>query len=213
MIWMVKFRTCLIGSLPAVLALGLGCHAASAATPVLVKNNGPSPVQLGFDGGQSKTIAPRDTAQFSLDAGDHSSQCRFEGVYDGCNIEERFTLGATKGLNLTLRPMITLQRAIALAQQGMITAQTIRDKAWATKTLELAGTAPDCADYAAGKLASVSTSVPSGLSIGNMSLANQNLCGDRKIVIQTVIDGAPVYLEPRFVTFHDAAGRTVLIRQ
>jgi len=150
---------------------------------VLVKNDGPSTVQLGFDGGQSKTIAPRDTAQFSLDAGDHSSQCRFEGTYDGCNIEERFTLGATKGLNLALRPMLTLQHAIALAQQGMITAQTTRDKAWATKTLELAGTAVDCADYGAGKLASVSTSVRSGLSIGNMTLANQNLCGNRKTVI------------------------------
>ena len=77
MIWMVKFRTILIGSLLAVWAPGLGCHAASAATPVLVKNDGPSAVQLGFDGGQSKTIAPRDTARFSLDAGDHSSQCRF----------------------------------------------------------------------------------------------------------------------------------------
>ena len=212
MIWMVKIRTILMGSLLAVLAPGLGCHGASAA-PVLVKNDGPSAVQVGFDGGQNKTIAPRDTAQFSLDAGEHSSQCRFEGVYDGCNIEERFTLGATKGLNLALRPMLTLQHAIALAQQGMITAQTTRDKAWATKTLELAGTAPDCADYAAGKLASVSTSVPSGLTIGNMSLANQNLCGDRKTVIQTMIDGAPLYFEPRFITFRDRAGRAVWIRQ
>lgn len=212
MIWMVKFRTCLIGSLPVALALGLNCHGASAA-PVVVKNDGPSAVQLGFDGGQSKTIAPRDTAQFSLDAGDHSSQCRFEGAYDGCNIEERFTLGATKALNLTLRPMLTLQHAIALAQQGTLSAQTIRDKAWATKTLELAGTEPDCADYAAGKLAGVSTSVRSGLSIGNMTLANQNLCGNRKTVIQTMIDGAPLYFEPRFITFRDRAGRTIWIRQ
>jgi hypothetical protein len=212
MIWMVKIRTILLGSLLTFWALGLGCLAASAA-PVLVKNDGPSAVQLGFDGGQNKTIAPRDTAQFALDAGDHSSQCRFEGVYDGCNIEERFTLGVTKGLNLTLRPMLTLQHAIALAQQGMITAQTTRDKAWATKTLELAGTASDCADYAAGKLASVSTSVRSGLAIGNMTLANQNLCGDRKTVIQTVIDGAPLYFEPRFITFRDRAGRTIWIRQ
>ena len=213
MIWMVKFRTCLIGSLPAVLALGLGCDAASAATPVLVKNDGPSAVQLGFDGGQSKTIAPRETAQFSLDAGDHSSQCRFEGAYDGCNIEERFTLGATKGLNLTLRPMLTLQHAVALAQQGMLTAQTFRDRAWATKTLELAGTAGDCADYGAGKLGAVSTPVRGGVPIGNMTLANQTLCGERKTVIQTVINGAPLYLEPRFVTFRDAAGRSVWIRQ
>jgi len=209
---MVKFRTILIGSFLAVWAPGLGCHAASAA-PVVVKNDGPSPAQLGFDGGQSKTIAPRDTAQFSLDAGEHSSQCRFEGVYDGCNIEERFTLGATKGLNLALRPMLTLQHAIALAQQGMITAQTTRDKAWATKTLELAGTAPDCADYSVGKLATISTSVRSGLAIGNMILANQNLCGDRKTVIQTAIDGAPLYFEPRFITFRDRAGRTIWIRQ
>ena len=212
MIWMVKIRTILLWSLLAVLAPGLDFPGASAA-PVLVKNDGPSAVQLGFDGGQSKTIAPRDTAQFSLDAGDHSSQCRFEGIYDGCNIEERFTLGATKRLNLTLRPMLTLQHAIALAQQGMITAQTIRDKAWATKALELAGAASDCADYAAGKLASVSTSVRSGWAIGNMSLANQNLCGDRKTVIQTMIDGAPLYFEPRFITFRDSIGRTIWIRQ
>jgi hypothetical protein len=212
MIWMVKIRTILLGSLLAVWAPGLGCHGASAA-PVLVKNDGPSTVQLGFDAGPSKTIAPRETARFSLDAGDHSSQCRFEGAYDGCNIEERFTLGATKGLNLVLRPMLTLQHAITLAQQGMITAQTTRDKAWATKTLELAGTASDCADYGAGKLASVSTSVRSGLAIGNMTLANQNLCGDRKTVIQTVIDGAPLYFEPRFITFRDRVGRTIWIRQ
>ena len=212
MIWMVKFRTCLIGSLPALLALGLGWHAASAATPVVVKNDGPSAVQLGFDGGQSKTIAPRETAQFSLDAGDHSSQCRFEGAYDGCNIEERFTLGATKGLNIALRPVLTLQHAVTLAQQGMLTAQTIRDMAWATKTLELPGTALDCANYDAGKLGTVSTRVRSGLSIGNMTLANQNLCGERKTVIQTVINDAPAYLEPRFVTFRDRAGRTIWIR-
>ena len=212
MIWMVKIRTILLGSLLAVWAPGLGCHGASAA-PVLVKNDGPSAVQLGFDGGQSKTIAPRDTAQFSLDAGDHSSQCRFDGAYDGCNIEEHFTLGATKGLNLALRPMLTLQHAIALAQQGMLTAQTSRDIAWATKTLDLPGTAPDCADYAAGKLATVSTTVRSGSPIGNMTLANQNLCGDRKIVIQTVIDGSPLYFEPRFITFRDRAGRTIWIRQ
>src|SRR5260221_9959212 len=164
MIWMVKFRSILLGSLLAVWAPGLGCHGASAA-PVVVKNDGPSAVQLGFDGGQSKTIAPRDTAQFSLDAGDHSSQCRFEGVYDGCNIEERFTLGATKGLNIALRPVLTLQHAVTLTQQGMLTAQTIRDMAWVTKTLELPGTALDCADYAAGKLSTVSTRVRSSSSV------------------------------------------------
>src|SRR5438105_5828107 len=210
---MVKFRTCLIGSFLAVWAPGLGCHAASAATPVLVKNDGPSPVQLGFDGGQSKTIAPRETVQFSLDAGDHSSQCRFEGVYDGCNIEERFTLGATKGLNLALRPMLTLQHAIALAQQGTLTAQTIRDRAWATTTLELAGTEPDCADYGAGKLGAISTPVRGGSSIRNLTLANQNLCGQRKTVIQTVINGAPAYFESRFITFRDAAGHPIWVRQ
>ena len=213
MIWMVKFRTILLGSLLAVWAPGLNCHAASAATPVVVKNDGPSPVQLGFDGGQNKTIAPRETARFSLDAGDHSSQCRFEGAYDGCNIEERFTLGAAKELNLTLRPMLTLQHAVAMSQQGMLTAQTTRDKAWATKTLELAGPAPDCADYATGKLGTVSTTVRSGMAISNITLVNQNLCGDRKTVIQTMIDGAPLYFEPRFITFRDGAGRAVWIRQ
>jgi hypothetical protein len=213
MIWMVKFRAILLGSLLAVVAPGLGCHTVSAATPVLVKNDGPSAVQLGFDGGQNKTIAPGDTAQFSLDAGDHSSQCRFEGAYDGCNIEERFTVGTTKGLNLALRPVLTLQHAVALAQQGTLTAQTIRDRAWATKTLELAGAAPDCADYAAGKLGTVSTPVRSGMSIGNITLANQNLCGERKTVIQTVVNGAPVYLEPRFLTFRDRAGRPISVRQ
>jgi hypothetical protein len=211
--WMVEFRICLIGSLLAVWAPGLGCHAASAATTVVVKNDGPSAVQLGFDGGQNKTIAPRDTARFSLDVGDHSSQCRFEGAYDGCNMEERFTLGATKELNLVLRPVLTLQHAVTLVQQGTLTAQTIRDKAWATKTLELAGTTPDCADYAAGKLGTISTTVRSEMSIGNITLVNQTLCGERKTVIQTVINGAPVYLDPRFITFRDGAGRSVWIRQ
>jgi hypothetical protein len=210
---MVKFRTILLGSLLAVWTPGLHCHAASAATPVVVKNDGPSAVQLGFDGGQNKTIAPRDTARFSLDTGDHSSQCKFEGTYDGCNIEERFTLGATKELNLTLRPVLTLQHAIALTQQGTLSAQTIRDRAWATKTLELAGPESDCADYSAGKLGAISTTVRSGSSIRNLTLVNQNLCGQRKTVIQTMIDGAPVYLEPRFVTFRDGAGRSIWVRQ
>jgi hypothetical protein len=213
MIWMVKFRTILLGGLLAAWAPGFGCHAASAATPVLVKNDGPSAVQLGFDGGQNKTIAPRATAQFSLDAGDHSSQCRFEGAYDGCNIEERFTLGATKGLNLALRPVLTLQHAVALAQQGMLSAQTIRDSAWATNTLELAGTAIDCADYSAGKLGAVSTRVRSGVTMGNMTLASQNLCGQRKVVVQAMVNGAPVYLEPRFLTFRDRAGHPISVRQ
>jgi hypothetical protein len=210
-IWMVKFRTILLGSLLAIWASGLACLAASAA-PVVVKNEGPSAVQLGFDGGQNQTIAPRETARFSLDPGDHSSQCRFEGAYDGCNMEERFTLGA-KGLNLALRPMLTLQHAVALAQQGTLTAQTTRDRAWATKALELAGTEPDCADYSAGKLATISTLVQGGVRIANMVLVNRTLCGERKTVVQTTINGAPAYLEPRFITFRDAAGRSVWIRQ
>ena len=211
MTWMAKFRLHPIGILPALLALGLG-HAATAATPVLVKNDGPTPVQFGFDGGQSKTIPPRDTAQFSLEPGEHSSQCRFEGVYDGCNIEERFTLGTTKGLNIALRPVLTLQHAVALAQQGMVTAQTTRDIAWATKTLDLPGTDLDCADYSAGKLGAVSTRVRSGVTIANMTVASQNLCGERKTVIQAVVNGAPLYFEPRFLTFRDGAGRTVSVR-
>ncbi|HMI96247.1 MAG TPA: hypothetical protein VK479_07020 [Micropepsaceae bacterium] len=213
MTWMVKFRTILIGGLPALLALGLGCQAASAATPVVVKNDGPTQVQFGFDGGQSKAILPRGSAQFSLEAGEHSSQCRFEGVYDGCNIEERFTLGTTKGLNIALRPVLTLQHAVALAQQGMLTAQTIRDMTWATKILDLPGPESDCADYSAGKLATVSTRVRSGMAIRDMTLANQTLCGERKTVIQAVVNGAPLYFEPRFVTFRDGAGRPVSVRQ
>jgi hypothetical protein len=195
------------------LALGLGCQIASAATPVQVKNDGPTPVQFGFDGGPSKTIPPRDTLQFSLEAGEHSSQCRFDGDYDGCNIEQRFTLGATKGLNIALRPMLTLQHAVTLSQQGMVTAQTIRDIAWATNTLELPGPALDCADYSAGKLGAVATRVRSGMRIGNMTLASQNLCGERKTVIQAVINGAPLYFEPRFLTFRDGFGRTISVRQ
>ena len=70
-----------------------------------------------------------------------------------------------------------------------------------------------CADYAAGKLGTVSTTVRSGMAISNITLVNQNLCGDRKTVIQTMIDGAPLYFEPRFITFRDLAGRAVWIRQ
>ena len=209
---MVKFRTILIGGLAALLALGLGCDAASAATPVVVKNDGPTSVQFGFDGGQSKAIPPRDTAQFSLEAGEHSSQCRFEGVYDGCNIEERVTIGTTKGLNIALRPVLTLQHAVALAQQGMLSAQTIRDRAWATKTLDFPGPESDCADYSTGKLATISTPVRSGMSIRDITLANQNLCGERKAVIQAVVNGTPLYFEPRFLTFRDGAGRPVSVR-
>jgi hypothetical protein len=37
--------------------------------------------------------------------------------------------------------------------------------------------------------------------IGKYDFDEPDLCGERKTVIQTVINGAPAYLEPRFVTF------------
>jgi hypothetical protein len=99
-----------------------------------------------------------------------------------------------------------------LAQQGMLSAQTIRDRAWATNTLDLPGPESDCVDYSAGKLATISTRVRSGMSIGNITMASQNLCGERKPVVQAVVNGTPLYFEPRFLTFRDGAGRPISVR-
>src|SRR2546430_201735 len=64
-----------------------------AANSVVIKNSGPAAVQIGFDRGTTQAIAPRATATVTLTGGQHTAQCRFEGAYDGCNIEEQFTVG------------------------------------------------------------------------------------------------------------------------
>ena len=205
--WIVGFsRT--IGAL--LLAFGQN---AVAATPILVKNNGPSPVQLGFDRGPAMTIAPRGTAEFTLNPGEHSAQCRFDGNYDGCNLEELFTLGDRKGFTIDLVPVFTLQHAVSLAQQGMLDVETRRDGAWATNTLQISGTAADCANYETGRLAQVSTRVRSGMTIRNVSLATQNLCGEMRPVIAAAVNGAELYFQPNFLWFRDQAGRLILVRQ
>src|SRR4051812_34018830 len=138
---------------PALLALIFTCHAASAATLVKIKNSGYSDVRIAFDGGQAIMVAPGSVAQATLNPGDHTADCHFDGSYDGCNLVTNFTLGEPKELELNLRPTLTLQHAVQLTQAGMMRAETSRDIAWATNTLDVQGGASDCADYNSGKLA------------------------------------------------------------
>jgi len=205
--WIVRFS----GTI-GILLLAFSQTPASAI-PVMVKNNGPAPVQLGFDRGPATTIAPRSTAAFSLDPGQHSAQCRFDGNYDGCNLEELFTLGDRKGFAIDLLPVFTLQHAVALAQQGTLGVETRRDGAWATNTLQISGAAADCANYETGRLAQVSTRVRSGMTIRNVSLTTQNLCGEMRPVVAATVNGAQLYFQPDFLWFRDQGGHLVLVRQ
>ena len=206
-----KFQPMCGLSLLALLALGLSCVGVCAATTVAVKNESPASVQLGFDGGAAKTIAPRATARFSLDAGEHSAQCRFEGGYDGCNLDDRFTIGDAN-VNMSLRPLYRLQHAVALTQQGMLAVETRQDMIWATSTLDVPGAAGDCVDYTAGQLAAAAKHVRSRMTLRNIGLATQNLCGVPRPVIGTTINGEQLYIEPRFLTFRDSAGHPILVR-
>jgi hypothetical protein len=136
MTWMISFARSSRWGAPALLALGLA-STASAATLVKIKNSGYSDLRIAFDGGQAMTIAPGSTGQAMLNPGDHSADCHFDGSYDGCNLATNFTLGDAKELELNLRPTLTLQHAIALTQQGTMRAETHRDGAWMTNTLEV----------------------------------------------------------------------------
>lgn len=196
----------------ALLALGLSCQSVCAATTVIVRNDGPAAVQIGFDGAAPMTVAPRATTRLTLNDGEHSAQCRFEGAYDGCNLEERFTIAGARQLSLNLRPVLTLEHAVALARQGMVKVETRRDVVWATNTPDVPGTADDCANYGAGKLGAVSQIVRSGILLSNPTMTPQNLCGERRMAVSAMIGGAQLYFHPRFLLFRDSVGRPVLVR-
>jgi hypothetical protein len=196
----------------ALFGLGLSSQPVSAATVVVVKNNGPAAVQIAFDGAVATNVAPRGTARLSLNDGEHSAQCRFEG-YDGCNLAERFTIEGAKELTLNLQPVFALSHAIALSQQGMLSIETRQDGAWATNTLDVPGAAADCVDYSSGKLGTVSQRMRARVPIRDATLATQNLCGQPSPVIGATIDGAQLYFPLRFVTFKERSGRPVLVRQ
>ena len=196
----------------AILAL-VFVQPASAANSLAIKNAGTTPVQIGFDGGARQTIAPRATAAFSLDAGNHSAQCQFEGGFDACNILEQFTLGDGGHINIDLLPIYTLRHAVTLAQQGMLTVETRRDAVWATSPEDLAGRGADCADYEAGKLAMISKRVRSGTRVDEPAFANQTLCGETRGVVAATIGGERLYVQPGFLIFRDQAGRAFLVRQ
>lgn len=196
----------------AVLAFGLA-QPALAADSLSIKNAGDTPVQIGFDGGAPQTIAPHATAAFLLDAGNHTAQCHYDGGFDGCNIEEQFTLGAAARINLNLLPVYTLQHAVTLAQQGALTVETRRDAVWATTPQDLAGRGADCASYESGKLATISKRVRSGMRIDELAFATQNLCGETHAVVATTIAGEKLYVQPSFLIFRDRAGHSFLVRQ
>jgi hypothetical protein len=185
---------------------------AVAATDVTIRNEGPSAVQLSFDNAPAKTIARGDSTRITLNDGVHVTQCRFDG-YDGCNLADDFTTTAdVPRLTLTLRPVYTLEHAVALAGQGMLMLET-RPDVWSTSTLEVAGAAADCLGYDSGKLGAISKRQPYRLALRDAKLATQNLCGSEYQVIGATVNGAQVYFHPRFVTFKEKNGRQVLVRQ
>ena len=186
---------------------------ALCATTLMIKNNGRESLQIGFDGGATQTVAPRATASFALNAGPHTAQCRFEGQFDGCNLGDQFTLADSQRVNLDLQPIYTLQHAITLAQQGNLKVETRRDTVWATKVQDVAGTGTECASYEAGPLGSVSTKVRSGMTVAELALATQRLCGEARPVVAATIGGEKVYVQPNFLIFRDASGRPILVRQ
>lgn len=196
----------------AILALVIA-QPAAAANSLAIKNIGSTPVQIGFDGGARQTIAPRSTAAVSLDAGNHSAQCRFEGDFDGCSIIEQFALGDGAHINISLQPVYSLQHAVTLAQQRTLTVETRRDAVWATAPEDLAGSGADCANYEAGKLASISKRVRSGTRVDQVAFATQTLCGETREVVAATIGGEKLYVQPGFLIFRDRAGRPYLVRQ
>jgi len=200
------------GPATCLLALALVTPALSA-TSVVVRNTGREPLQIGFDRGAAQTIAPRATATFTLTAGPHTAQCRFEGQYDGCNLDEQFTLADSQRLSLNLQPIYTLPHAVTLAQQGNLKVETRRDMVWATKVQDVAGTGTECVSYEAGKLGSVATRLRSGMPVSGLALATQQLCGETRPVVTTVIGGEKVYVQPNFLIFRDANGHPILLRQ
>ena len=200
----------------AVPALVMATELASpgfAANSVTLKNSGPAPVQIGFDRGAAQTIAPRATAAVNLNAGQHTAQCRFEGAYDGCNIEDQFTLGDGRQFTIELRPVYTLQHAVTLAQQGALRVETRRDTVWATKAEDIAGTGTECTDYEAGKLAAITTKLRSGIKVDQLALATQRLCNQTRTVVAATIGGEKIYVQPNFLVFRQPDGRPVQIRQ
>jgi hypothetical protein len=190
----------------------LALSSASAATEVTIRNEGTNAVQLSFDNGQPVTIAPRDSTRVNLNDGVHVTQCRYDG-YDGCNLADDFTTTAeVKRMTLSLRPVYTLEHAVALVGQGTLVLET-RPDVWSTSTLDVAGAAADCLGYDSGKLGAVSKRQATRTTLRDAKLAMQNLCGSQLQVIGATVNGAPAYFHPRFVMFKEKNGRPVLVRQ
>ena len=197
-----------------LLALGVvDFSGAAQAVTVVVKNDGPAAVQIGFDNAAAKTVAPRATERFSLGAGEHSAQCRYEGSFDGCNLEGSFTLVEVKERTFSVRPFLTAQRAVTMAQQSQLIVETRPDQAWATSALDVAGSGTDCSDYQAGKLAEVSRRLQGRSQLSNVTLVTQNLCGEQRAAIAGTLNGTQLYFPMRSLLFRDKAGRPVLVRQ
>jgi hypothetical protein len=209
----VKPRSTMKPILLALFGLAVGAQSVTAATTIVLKNNSGSSAEIGFDGAAAIKVAPRDIARMTLNDGEHSIQCRFEGLYDGCNMAERFTIEGARELTLTLAPVFALSHAVALSQAGTLSIETRQDGAWATNTLDVPGTAADCADYASGKLGAVSQAMRPRMAVRNASVAMLNLCGQPHPAIGTSLNGAQVYIPLRFVTFKERNDRTVMVRQ
>ena len=191
----------------------MSAQSVAAATMIVLKNNSAASAEIGFDGAAAIKVAPRDTARLTLIDAEHSIRCRFEGLYDGCNIADRFIIEGARELTLTLVPVFALAHAVALSQAGMLSIETRQDEAWATNTLDVPGTAGDCGDYSNGKLGAVSTSMRPRMPVRNATVAMLNLCGQAHPAIGTTVGGTQVYIPLRFVTFKERYDRVVMVRQ
>jgi hypothetical protein len=195
-----------------LIGIGISARSASAAT-VILKNNWPAAAEIGFDGAAAMKLAAREDARLTLSDGEHSIQCRFEGIYDGCNMAERFTIEGPRDVTLTLVPVFALAHAVALSKEGTLSIETRQDGAWATTTLDVPGTAGDCADYASGKLGSVSQAMRPRLALRNATVAMLTLCGQQHPALGTMLGPRQVYIPLRFVTFKERSDRPVMVRQ
>jgi hypothetical protein len=126
---------------------------------------------------------------------------------------ERFTIEGVRDVTLTLVPVFALPHAVALSREGTLSIETKQDGAWATNTLDVPGVAADCADYATGKLGSVSQAMRSRVTVRNATVASLNLCGQPHPAIGTTLGTTQLYIPLRFVTFKERNDRPVMVRQ
>jgi hypothetical protein len=51
------------------------------------------------------------------------------------------------------------------------------------------------------------------MTVDELALATQQLCGEARPVVATMIGGQKMYVQPNFLIFRDRNGRPILVRQ